>query len=112
MFDTRVVKKGMVEDEDAHDRSLDRVLGLDFAVWLEHWASHKIPLLWRFHRMHHARLLQYGGETEIVVLAHVPHTNRAVVRTCRWNDGRCEYLRYNAAVPPPGLRLFTTRPSC
>ncbi|MFP1632853.1 sterol desaturase family protein [Zhengella sp. ZM62] len=27
---------------------------LDFAVWLEHWASHKIPLLWRFHRMHHA----------------------------------------------------------
>jgi sterol desaturase/sphingolipid hydroxylase (fatty acid hydroxylase superfamily) len=27
---------------------------LDFAVWLEHWASHKIPLLWRIHRMHHA----------------------------------------------------------
>jgi len=27
---------------------------LDFAVWLEHWASHKVPLLWRIHRMHHA----------------------------------------------------------
>ncbi|WP_367716210.1 sterol desaturase family protein [Nitratireductor sp. GISD-1A_MAKvit] len=27
---------------------------LDFAVWLEHVASHKIPLLWRIHRMHHA----------------------------------------------------------
>lgn len=27
---------------------------LDFAVWLEHWASHKLPLLWRIHRMHHA----------------------------------------------------------
>ena len=27
---------------------------LDFAVWLEHWASHRIPLLWRLHRMHHA----------------------------------------------------------
>lgn len=27
---------------------------LDFAVWAEHWASHKIPLLWRIHRMHHA----------------------------------------------------------
>src|SRR5262245_35257969 len=26
---------------------------LDFAVWLEHVASHKIPLLWRIHRMHH-----------------------------------------------------------
>lgn len=29
---------------------------LDFAVWLEHWASHKIPLLWRIHKMHHADL--------------------------------------------------------
>lgn len=29
-------------------------LVLDFAVWLEHWASHKIPLLWRIHQMHHA----------------------------------------------------------
>lgn len=27
---------------------------LDFAVWVEHVASHKIPLLWRIHRMHHA----------------------------------------------------------
>lgn len=27
---------------------------LDFAVWLEHFASHKVPLLWRIHRMHHS----------------------------------------------------------
>ncbi|VVT32745.1 sterol desaturase family protein [Rhizobium sp. EC-SD404] len=27
---------------------------LDFAIWLEHWASHRFPLLWRIHRMHHA----------------------------------------------------------
>jgi sterol desaturase/sphingolipid hydroxylase (fatty acid hydroxylase superfamily) len=27
---------------------------LDFAIWLEHVASHKFPLLWRIHRMHHA----------------------------------------------------------
>src|SRR3546814_5282033 len=27
---------------------------LDFAVWLEHVASHKLPLFWRIHRMHHA----------------------------------------------------------
>jgi len=27
---------------------------LDFAIWLEHLASHKFPLLWRIHRMHHA----------------------------------------------------------
>lgn len=27
---------------------------LDFAVWLQHLASHKIPVFWRIHRMHHA----------------------------------------------------------
>lgn len=27
---------------------------LDFAIWLEHLASHKFPPLWRIHRMHHA----------------------------------------------------------
>jgi sterol desaturase/sphingolipid hydroxylase (fatty acid hydroxylase superfamily) len=27
---------------------------LDFAVWLSHLASHKIPVFWRIHRMHHS----------------------------------------------------------
>ena len=27
---------------------------LDFAVWLEHVASHKFGILWRIHRMHHS----------------------------------------------------------
>ena len=27
---------------------------LDFSVWASHVASHKVPLFWRFHRMHHA----------------------------------------------------------
>jgi len=27
---------------------------LDFAIWLQHVASHKVPMLWRLHRMHHA----------------------------------------------------------
>jgi sterol desaturase/sphingolipid hydroxylase (fatty acid hydroxylase superfamily) len=27
---------------------------LDLAIWVEHFANHKIPLLWRIHRMHHA----------------------------------------------------------
>jgi sterol desaturase/sphingolipid hydroxylase (fatty acid hydroxylase superfamily) len=27
---------------------------LDFAIWLEHVASHKVPLFWAIHRMHHA----------------------------------------------------------
>lgn len=29
-------------------------LVLDFAIWLQHLASHKIPILWRLHRVHHA----------------------------------------------------------
>ena len=27
---------------------------LDLAVWLQHLASHKVPLLWRLHQMHHS----------------------------------------------------------
>ena len=27
---------------------------LDFAIWLQHLLSHKIPILWRLHRVHHA----------------------------------------------------------
>ncbi|MTH95959.1 sterol desaturase family protein [Roseibium sp. RKSG952] len=28
-------------------------LVLDFAVWFQHWATHKVPFLWRFHKVHH-----------------------------------------------------------
>ena len=27
---------------------------LDFAIWLSHVASHKIPIFWKIHRMHHS----------------------------------------------------------
>lgn len=27
---------------------------LDFAIWLQHVASHKLPVLWRLHQVHHA----------------------------------------------------------
>ena len=30
------------------------VLIFDFAIWFQHLITHKIPLLWRFHRVHHA----------------------------------------------------------
>ena len=39
---------------DALAAGLIAFLLLDFAIWLEHAASHKIPLFWRIHRMHHA----------------------------------------------------------
>ncbi len=30
------------------------VLILDFAIWFQHLITHKIPILWRLHRVHHA----------------------------------------------------------
>ncbi len=27
---------------------------LDFAIWISHVASHKVPMFWRIHRMHHS----------------------------------------------------------
>ena len=30
------------------------VVILDLAIWVQHLASHKIPILWRLHRVHHA----------------------------------------------------------
>lgn len=32
------------------------VLVLDWAIWAQHWLFHKVPLLWRLHRMHHTDL--------------------------------------------------------
>lgn len=29
------------------------ILLLDFVTWFMHWLGHKIPLLWRFHQIHH-----------------------------------------------------------
>lgn len=34
--------------------SLLSILILDFAIWLQHLITHKVPLFWRFHRVHHA----------------------------------------------------------
>jgi len=28
-------------------------LAHEFAYWLDHWLMHRIPLLWRFHKVHH-----------------------------------------------------------
>lgn len=30
------------------------LLVLDLAIWFQHLVSHKVPILWRLHRMHHA----------------------------------------------------------
>lgn len=33
---------------------LATLLILDFAIWAQHLITHKVPLLWRLHRVHHA----------------------------------------------------------
>lgn len=30
------------------------ILLLDFAIWAQHLITHKVPVFWRFHRVHHA----------------------------------------------------------
>ena len=30
------------------------ILILDLAIWAQHYVTHRVPLLWRFHRVHHA----------------------------------------------------------
>jgi sterol desaturase/sphingolipid hydroxylase (fatty acid hydroxylase superfamily) len=30
------------------------ILFLDFAIWFQHLITHKVPVLWRLHRVHHA----------------------------------------------------------
>ena len=32
------------------------VILLDLAIYLQHWLMHRVPLLWRLHRVHHADL--------------------------------------------------------
>lgn len=30
------------------------ILAMDLAIWAQHLVTHKVPLFWRFHRVHHA----------------------------------------------------------
>lgn len=30
------------------------LLLLDLVIWAQHWATHKVPFLWRLHRVHHS----------------------------------------------------------
>lgn len=40
-------------DLDATASSLVAILVLDLALWAQHVATHKVPWLWRLHRVHH-----------------------------------------------------------
>jgi len=41
-------------DAPALVEGLAAILFFDFAIWLQHLITHKVPLLWRLHRVHHA----------------------------------------------------------
>ncbi len=30
------------------------IIALDLALYLQHWATHRVPLLWRLHKVHHS----------------------------------------------------------
>jgi len=34
--------------------TLTAVLAMDFGLWFSHWLSHKVPVLWEFHKVHHS----------------------------------------------------------
>ena len=56
------------------------VIVLDLWVWFWHWANHQVPLLWRFHRVHHldqhldttSALRFHFGETIISAIVRLP----------------------------------------
>ena len=33
---------------------LAAIVALDLALYLQHWATHRVPLLWRLHKVHHS----------------------------------------------------------
>ena len=37
-------------------RIIASVLALDYTLWVWHWMNHRMPVLWHFHRVHHADL--------------------------------------------------------
>jgi sterol desaturase/sphingolipid hydroxylase (fatty acid hydroxylase superfamily) len=39
---------------------LASILVFDFGITMTHWASHRIPVLWRFHAVHHSVKRFYG----------------------------------------------------
>jgi sterol desaturase/sphingolipid hydroxylase (fatty acid hydroxylase superfamily) len=41
-------------DAPAWAELLAALLVFDLLVWAQHWAFHRMPVLWRIHRMHHA----------------------------------------------------------
>jgi sterol desaturase/sphingolipid hydroxylase (fatty acid hydroxylase superfamily) len=34
--------------------TLIAVMAMDFGLWFSHWLSHKVPVLWEFHKVHHS----------------------------------------------------------
>lgn len=88
---------------------------LDGAIWLQHWVTHRVPLLWRLHRVHHTDLeldvttalrfhpLEIGlslfYKAGIVVLLGVPAT--AVVLFELLLNASAIFTHANIRIPEP-----------
>lgn len=56
LFDRRTERRGVVQSLPARWRRVAAFLLLDWSIYWWHRASHRIPPLWRLHRVHHVDL--------------------------------------------------------
>lgn len=68
---------------------------LDLAVWAEHVASHKLPLFWRFHRVHHV-------DTAVDVTTGLRFHPVEIIVSMIWKAGVVVAL----GAPPVAVLLF------
>lgn len=68
---------------------------LDFAVWLQHLAAHKIPLLWRLHRVHHA-----DGDMDVTTALRFHPIE--ILLSFMWKAG----VAIAVGVPPEAMLIF------
>lgn len=100
---------------------------LDLAVWFEHWASHRIGLLWRIHKVHHADpgldvttalrfhpveiLVSMLWKSAVVLLLGAPAVAVLVFEIVL--NGAAMFNHANLRLPPrleQALRLFVVTP--
>jgi sterol desaturase/sphingolipid hydroxylase (fatty acid hydroxylase superfamily) len=69
---------------------LGAVLVVDFGITIGHWMSHRSPVLWRFHAVHHSVKRFYGFNG---LMKHPLHQNCSRSRSARrrWSSSACPH---------------------
>lgn len=100
---------------------------MDFVIWFQHWLTHRIPLLWRLHRVHHTDhdldastavrfhpleiLFSIAFKSVAVLLLGAPAV--AIVLSEAIVNGSAMFNHANLRIPPrveKWLRLFVVTP--